>query len=293
MGSYEEEVESETTDNATPVPDVITTYLSHMYTMDGKPRAASLELQGFLGKSEVLILVDTGSTHNFLHPRVAEKIQLPLHAIQPFRVYVGNGQSLLCANMSPRVELRIQGHSFTLDLYILPVHGPDVILGMSWLRSFHRVTSDYDAGTMEFENNGHPICLKVLSHSPRQVSVRTFAAIMLHHGAADLFEIVPIETAGDVHSAEVDFPPNLPPEVHGVLEEHKAVFELPTGMLPPRPFDHRIHLLPNTRPVNVRPYRYPNFQKNEIEKQVHEMLEVRIIRRSQSAFSSPVLLIRK
>ena len=42
-----------------------------------------------------------------------------------------------------------------------------------------------------------------------------------------------------------------------------------------------------------RPYRYPYYQKNEIEKIVKELLSVGFIRNNSSLFASPILLVRK
>jgi hypothetical protein len=77
------------------------------------------------------------------------------------------------------------------------------------------------------------------------------------------------------------------------LQHHAAIFEEPQGLPPARPYDHRIHLLPSTTPVAVRPYRYPQPQKGELEHQVVGMLAQGIIRPSTSPFSAPVLLVCK
>jgi hypothetical protein len=46
-------------------------------------------------------------------------------------------------------------------------------------------------------------------------------------------------------------------------------------------------------PVAVRPYRYPALHKDKLECQCASMLDQGIIRRSSSAFSSLVLLVKK
>lgn len=65
------------------------------------------------------------------------------------------------------------------------------------------------------------------------------------------------------------------------------------GLPPMQTNTHRIHLLPNTPLMNGKPYLYSHFQKNKIEKLLHETLQVGIIRPRTSAFSSPVLLVKE
>jgi hypothetical protein len=81
--------------------------------------------------------------------------------------------------------------------------------------------------------------------------------------------------------------------MESLLLDFADIFEAPRGLPPQRRHDHRIHLLPGTAPVAVRPYRYPQLLKDEVERQCADMLAQGIIRPSTSPFSSPILLVKK
>jgi hypothetical protein len=74
---------------------------------------------------------------------------------------------------------------------------------------------------------------------------------------------------------------------------YESIFEEPKDLPPSRQYDHSISLLPNTAPLNCRPYRYSPEQKDEIERQVPKMLEAGIVVPSLSPFASHVLLVKK
>jgi hypothetical protein len=84
-----------------------------------------------------------------------------------------------------------------------------------------------------------------------------------------------------------------PPEIQLVLDQYSLVFDPITKLPPHRVVDHKILLIPNAHPVNLRPYRYSYFQKLELEKIVDEMLNSSVIKPSSSPFASPVLLVKK
>jgi hypothetical protein len=52
-------------------------------------------------------------------------------------------------------------------------------------------------------------------------------------------------------------------------------------------------LVPGSFPPNVRPYRHPFAQKNEIDKIVQELLKAGVIRPITSPYSSPMVMVLK
>ena len=87
--------------------------------------------------------------------------------------------------------------------------------------------------------------------------------------------------------------PEIPTDVQQILEQFDSVFQEPHGLPPIRKSEHHIDLFPGSHPVHVKPYKYPHFQKAEIERLVPEMLSTDIIRDSNNCFSSLVLLVLK
>jgi hypothetical protein len=84
---------------------------------------------------------------------------------------------------------------------------------------------------------------------------------------------------------------DIPAPVAQVLSEFQDVLAESTELPPHMQYDPTIPLLPNDAPVNSRPYRYSPLHKDEIERQVKQLLQSGMITTSTSPFASPVLLV--
>ena len=123
--------------------------------------------------------------------------------------------------------------------------------------------------------------------SKMQVSLKSMRKVIKDKGEGVLIEL------GRMEAKLCEGQKEVPNELKPVLAKFERVFSAPVELPPWRGKEHGITLAPGTSPISVRPYRYPYFQKNEIEKLVGEMLAAGIIQPSSSPFSSPVLLVKK
>ena len=99
-------------------------------SLAGHLASKTLRLVGTITGYSVILLVDSGSTHNFIQQQLVTQLGLPCWKTTPLRVMVGNGQQLECNCFCEAVTIDIQTTPFTVDLYVLPIAGANVVLGV-------------------------------------------------------------------------------------------------------------------------------------------------------------------
>jgi hypothetical protein len=235
------------------------------------PSTLTFQLTGVIQGQQVQFLVDSGSTHSFLNstflPQFSSIQTLP-HLL---RVKVANGQQLLCTQALQDCPWMCDGHEFSANFKFFSLGSYDGILGLDWLARHSPMRIDWEEQWMSFDHQDVTVTLQ--SHNPHVFTCTVVELLLLHE-----------DTENDIQ---------LPSEVLQLLQQFAPVFEEPVGLPPRRLYDHSIPLVPGAQPVNKRPYRYTPQLKSEIERQVNEMLSSGVIRTSSSAFSSPIILVRK
>ncbi|XP_042515336.1 uncharacterized protein LOC122089704 [Macadamia integrifolia] len=229
-----------------------------IHAISGARNPQTMQVQGRLGQKGATFLIDSGSTHNFLNTHIANKMGLVPNGEGEFEVAVANGEKLRSSGRCKGMNMTLQGIPIVVDLYLLLLEGYDAVLGAQWLRIENVIQHGW--------TNGH----------------------LLHIYSLSLHDNHDTELS---HSHTSNGCTNS--NFQQLLQSYEDVFQEPKGLPPQRAQDHRIPLKEGSGPVSIRPYRYPHFQKNEIEKVVADLSKTGVIRPSTSPYSSPVLLIKK
>ena len=108
----------------------------------------------------IKVLVDGGSSDNFIQPRIAKFLKLPIEATPPFKVVVGNGSYMTAEGFIKDLVVQVQGVDLTLSAYVLPVSGADLILGGKWLATLGLHMANYEDPMLKFLLKGKFVTLQ-------------------------------------------------------------------------------------------------------------------------------------
>lgn len=106
----EEDAVNEPTEDDNPLISI------HAISGSTKKRFSTIRVTGRVGRKALHILIDSGSTHNFLDIQLAKKLGLQLTRVKSVMVDVADGNRLECDAMCKGLKWMLRGSTFTTDV---------------------------------------------------------------------------------------------------------------------------------------------------------------------------------
>jgi hypothetical protein len=232
-------------------------------TMEDIPEGEQVLMGTFsLNGYPVIILFDSGATHDFISKACIQKSQLAIqHMSTPYLIKTPGGK-INTNHTVKNAPLNLGGKEYKTCLIVLEGQGIDVILGMGWMKA-HKALIDTAARVVHLDSPIHGIhVLQLSSTSTTTPSV--------HHTASLNLEDIPM-------AREL---PNVFPE------------DL-IGMPLDRDVEFTIELQHSTAPISRRPYKMAPKELAELKVQLKKLLDKGYIRLSSSPWSCPALFVKK
>jgi hypothetical protein len=110
----------------------------------------TLKLIGYIKHRKVIILVNSGSTHNCIHRCIAQETNCYIHAVNNFQIMIANGWSMKCGGHCENLCLQIGDYHLKYHMLDIDMGGCDIVLGAYWLRTLGPILMDFKELTMQF-----------------------------------------------------------------------------------------------------------------------------------------------
>ena len=78
----------------------------------------TLKLIGYIKHQKVIILVDSGSTHNFIHHCITQETHCYIHVVNNFQIMIANDGSMKCGGHCENVHLQIGDYHLKYHFFL-------------------------------------------------------------------------------------------------------------------------------------------------------------------------------
>jgi hypothetical protein len=190
----------------------------------------------------------------------------------------------------PDLEVKLGNYTMRDTFYVVDLFETNVLLGVQWLITLEKISTNYQTLEMGLrDSEGKKVVLRGMSKGePRTMSMKRMERIFRHGEVAYASECI-ITMWRDSGSQQ-----QYQKEIKTLLSQHQQVFGLiPPGSPPERGFEHTIEMEEGEKPMITSPYRHPRRFKDEIEKEIKELLVMGHIKPNNSPFASLVVLVLK
>ena len=109
-----------------------------------------MRINGYVRKKTIHILIDSGSTRNFLDENLAKLLGCKLELVLMQYVTIADGNKLQYHYICKDFRWWLHGTEFKSEVYLLPLGSCDLVLGIQWLSTLGIIKWDFKNLKMEF-----------------------------------------------------------------------------------------------------------------------------------------------
>lgn len=136
-----------------------------LYALTGTPTPGTMRVRGKVNGNGLVILIDTGSIHNFVDASLISGLQFRVDVSKVLEVKVANGSVVKSQGFCSNVPMCIQGVKFCIQFHVLALGGCDAVLGTQWLSTLGEIQWNFRLLTMGFCYEDHKVLLQGLTPS--------------------------------------------------------------------------------------------------------------------------------
>jgi hypothetical protein len=114
-----------------------------LHAIAGVRATDTMQIDVNLAGHAFIVLLDSGSTHNFISESAAQCTGLPLQHRPCLTATVANDDRVSCVGVIRQAAITIQGDIFLVDLFVMPLAGYDMVLGTQWLATLGPILWDF------------------------------------------------------------------------------------------------------------------------------------------------------
>jgi hypothetical protein len=142
----------------------------------------NLDIEGYIKKKKVIFLIDSGSTHNFIHYKLVKSLNCFIYLVQKFQVMIANGGNINFSRKFHKINLTMGEYVMNSPMISILVGGVDVVLGVQWLQSLGTMDFNLQEIFMKFSLEGKEIELRGITRKPSKVIISNGMKKLLKKG---------------------------------------------------------------------------------------------------------------
>ena len=121
-----------------------------------------LKIKGYIKNKNIIALIYSGSTHNFIHCKIAKELNYFLYPIE-CQEMVANGWTIHFSGKCHNTKLTMGEYVLNSPMFSIPIGGVDVVIGVEWLQYLGMISFNFQEIFLNFFSEGKEVELQGIS----------------------------------------------------------------------------------------------------------------------------------